>query len=55
MKNHSDTRWDFMSRTGSESIALYVVKSFSFYEPNSKLYENRNEHFFYWSMVPAEK
>jgi hypothetical protein len=42
MKNYNDSRCDFMSRTGSESIDLYVVKIFNFYEPNAKLYENRN-------------
>jgi len=45
MKNHNDRRCDFMSRTGSESIDLYVVKIFSFYEPKAKLYENRKAQF----------
>jgi hypothetical protein len=41
MKNRNGTRCDFMNRTESESIELYMVKIFIFYEPNAKLYENR--------------
>ena len=45
MKNHNDSRCDFVSRTGLESIDLYVVEIFSFCEPNAKLYENRMSQF----------